>query len=279
MNLMKIIYKYPTLSIAEVVSRPSKEIKSPYLADVMFDDKKVFMAHSPALGLCGYISTKSIVALSEKFDCKNVKRKTKHTVELVKIKNDDNKEIWLGANPCLSNKLFENMVNKNIIDELQNVDFLKREYQISFPEEKSRFDFYVESNNKKFIIEVKNVPIVDYPLNKMPEFRKFPVRSGKRKAIFPDGYQSKKGECVSPRALKHLRMLIKIKKERKELIPMLVFIIQREDCYGFSPNFEKDPLYSAELVRAHKEGVIIKAYLMKMTLKQVSFIKEIPVIL
>ena len=124
---------------------------------------------------------------------------------------------------------------------------------------------------------MKNVPIVDYPLNKMPDFRKFPVRIDKRRAVFPDGYQSKKGDCVSPRALKHLRELIEIKKSNNGITPVLVFIVQREDCYGFSPNFEKDPLYSKELVRASKEGVIIKAYLMKMTTKNVSFIKELPV--
>ena len=44
-------------------------------------------------------------------------------------------------------------------------------------------------------------------------FRKFPERTcNKRHAIFPDGYQAKKGDCVSPRALKHLKELIEIKK-------------------------------------------------------------------
>ena len=276
---MKIIYKYTDLQIVEVINRPSKEVKSPYLADVKQKGiKDPFMVHSPALGLCGYISSGSKVAISKKFDC-NVKRKTNHTIEMVELKNDDNKTLWVGANPCLSNKFFEEMVNKNLIDFIDNVDFMKREYFYKIDYLKSRFDFYIESKGKKFIIEVKNVPIVDYPLNKMPDFRKFPVRIDKRRAIFPDGYQSKKGECVSPRALKHLKELIKIKKTVKDIIPVLVFIVQREDCYGFSPNFEKDPIYSEELKRAYKEGVIIKAYLMKMTLKQVSFIKEIPVIL
>ena len=50
---------------------------------------------------------------------------------------------------------------------------MKREYVYNIDDFKSRFDFYIESNSKKFIIEVKNVPIVDYPLNKMPSFRKF----------------------------------------------------------------------------------------------------------
>lgn len=276
---MKLIYKYKDLEIVEVVNRPSKDVKSPYLADVKSKGKKnLFMVHSPALGLCGYISQGSKVAISKKFDC-NVKRKTNHTIELVELTNDDNKKLWVGANPCLSNKFFEEMVNKKLVDFIDKVDYMKREYVYNIDDFKSRFDFYIESNSKKFIIEVKNVPIVDYPLNKMPSFRKFPVRVDKRRAIFPDGYQSKKGECVSPRALKHLRELIKIKQTVKDIIPVLVFIVQREDCYGFSPNFEKDPLYSEELKRAYKEGVIIKAYLMKMTLKQVSFMKEIPVIL
>lgn len=275
---MKVLYKYDNLIISEVVNRPSKEIKSPYLADLKLDGK-IFMAHSPALGLCGFIDSGAIVAISKKFNCKNVKRKTDHTIEMVKIKNDDNKYIWLGANPCLSNTLFEIMLNKKLIDNIINPTLIKREYTMKIGDDKSRLDFYVEANNSKFIIEIKNVPIVDYPLNKMPKFRKFPIRDGKRKAIFPDGYQSKKGECVSPRALKHLEMLIKIKKEMKDFIPMLVFIVQREDCFGFSPNFEKDPLYSSKLIEAYNEGVIIKSYLMKMTPKQVSFIKEIPVVL
>lgn len=275
---MKILYKYSELKVATIINRPSKEVKSPYLADIKFKDSdQVLMAHSPALGLCGFIRSGSKVALSEKFDCKNVKRKSKYTIELVEIENDDKKKLWVGANPCLSNNLFEIMINKNIIDFIDSVKLLKREYQYEINNFKSRFDFYIETETKKYIIEVKNVPIVDYPLNKMPDFRKFPVRIDKRRAVFPDGYQSKKGDCVSPRALKHLRELIEIKKSNNGITPVLVFIVQREDCYGFSPNFEKDPLYSKELVRASKEGVIIKAYLMKMTTKNVSFIKELPV--
>ena len=38
---------------------------------------------------------------------------------------------------------------------------------------------------------------------------------------------------------------------------MLIFVIQREDCYGFTPNFEKDPVYSNALKQAYDEGLIL----------------------
>ena len=272
---MKIIFKFNDLIIADVVNRPSKKIKSPYLADVIIE-KNEYMAHSPGLGLCGFITSGSVVALSKN---DSDKRKSKFTVEMVQVKNDDNKNVWVGANPATSNLYFNNMIEKNLLSFIPKVNYIKREFKMNNYE--SRFDFYVETeNNKKLIIEVKNVPLVDYPKDKMPEFRKFPERKCKtRNAIFPDGYQAKKGECVSPRALKHLQELLNIKRKEKEYTPMLVFVVQREDCGGFSPNFEKDPKYSNLLKKAIEEGLIVKAIMLKMTPKNVKFIKEIPIVI
>ena len=69
------------------------------------------------------------------------------------------------------------------------------------------------------------------------------------------------------------------KKDNSKIIPMLVFIIQREDCYGFTPNFEKDPLYSNELKKAYELGLTVKAVMLKMSPKNVKYVKEVPVIL
>ncbi len=270
---MKIIYKYNDLHTADIVNRPSKEIKSPYLADILID-KKTELAHSPGLGLCGYITKDSVVAVSKV----EGNRKSKYTIEMVQIKNDDNKKVWVGANPATSNLYFNNMIEKNLLSFVPKISNIKREFK--FKNYESRFDFYVESVcNKKFIIEIKNVPLVDYPKDKMPSFRKFPERkTDKRNAIFPDGYQGKKGMCVSPRALKHLKELMKIKKEEPDYNPMLIFVVQREDCHGFTPNFEKDPIYSNELKKAYDLGLPIKAVMLKMGLKNVKFIKEIPIV-
>lgn len=270
---MKTIFKFNNLNIVEVINRPSKNIKSPYLADILINDK-IEMAHSPGLGLCGFITTGSKVAVTSN-DCES--RKSKFTIELVKVKNDDNKNVWVGANPVTSNLYFNILIEKKLLSFLPNIKFIKREYKLEKFE--SRFDFYLESeSDKKFIIEVKNVPLVDYPKDKMPDFRKFPERKcSARNAIFPDGYQAKKGECVSPRALKHLQELMKIKKSKLDITPMLVFVVQREDCGGFTPNFEKDPKYSNLLKQAIEEGLIVKAIMLKMDPKSVKFIKEIPI--
>ena len=42
------------LKDAEIICRPSKKNKSPYLADILIDGKNE-MAHTPALGLSGLI--------------------------------------------------------------------------------------------------------------------------------------------------------------------------------------------------------------------------------
>ena len=88
---------------------------------------------------------------------------------MVKVKNDDNKSIWVGANPVTSNLYFNNIIEKNLLSFIPKVKNIRREYKLNNFE--SRFDFFVETEkNKNFIIEVKNVPLVDYPKDKMPNF-------------------------------------------------------------------------------------------------------------
>ena len=159
---------------------------------------------------------------------------------MVKVKNDDNKAIWVGANPVTSNLYFNNIIEKNLLSFIPKVKSIRREYKLNKFE--SRFDFFVETENKKnFIIEVKNVPLVDYPKDKMPTFRKFQKELAIKDMQFSRMDIKLKKETVFPRALKHLKELIEIKKKFPELNPILMFVVQREDCFGFSPNFEKDP--------------------------------------
>ncbi len=61
---MSVQLKQIPLVNGVVVKRPSKNCKSPYVADVIIDGSEL-MCHSPALGCCGLSDTNSCVLLSK----------------------------------------------------------------------------------------------------------------------------------------------------------------------------------------------------------------------
>ena len=133
----------------------------------------------------------------------------------------------------------------------------------------SRLDFLLsnkENTNKKFYVEIKSVPLVEINNNKIV-------------ATFPDGYKNSKNMCISDRAYKHIEDLIKLKKEGYKV--SLVFIIQRGDAEVFSPNYNKDKIYSEKLKEAYDKGVEIYAYKFKWSNKNniatCKFMKKIDV--
>ena len=72
---MESLYSLPKALVkAKVLSRPSKKIKSPYLADILIDDKE-YICHSAPLGCSGHIIEGSIVWVLEK---ENSKTKSTH---------------------------------------------------------------------------------------------------------------------------------------------------------------------------------------------------------
>ena len=56
---MTIIYQYLNLNHgAKLIKRPSKSIKSPYIADIFIDNNQ-FLTHCPALGISGLLNQDS----------------------------------------------------------------------------------------------------------------------------------------------------------------------------------------------------------------------------
>ena len=54
---MSVIFKYNDLNCnGNLVKRPSKHIKSPYIADIIIN-KEEELAHCPALGVSGLLNT------------------------------------------------------------------------------------------------------------------------------------------------------------------------------------------------------------------------------
>ena len=150
-----ILHKVDVVS-AVVASRPSKVCKSPYVADVVElndDVTGAALAHSPSLGCCGLANKDARVLLSKLCEKKN--QTCTYRIELAIHRQDDN-EVVIGINPKLGEKLAEEALKANCIENLVNIKSYEREVSCL----NSRFDFTgVDENNKRFIMEIKNVHV------------------------------------------------------------------------------------------------------------------------
>lgn len=229
-----------------IINRPSKKIKSPYLADVLVNGEDI-LCHTPSLGCCGLVSSEQKVLMTKK-DSKNAK--SKYSIDFAYDKNT-----IVGVNPIYANKIVEICLQKNYIKELLNLENIKREYSI----DESRLDFYGEKNGKKYYIEVKNVPLADYVDVDKKERKNYndeDYEYNKKISYFPDGYRKKKTDPVSERALKHINHLNKLKLKDKNNECFLIFIIQRNDSLYFQAS-NIDPIYKKAVREAYLNGVNI----------------------
>ena len=276
---MSYVLNLKNLVEAEVVCRPSKTNKSPYLADIKINNK-IEMAHSPALGLSGLICGGKKVRVKP-VDCdKNSKRCSKYTIEKVLVIEKEIKrgKTWIGANPVKANSIFEETIKKKLFDKLKNVTITNREFSIL----DSRLDFKGIDNKKNTVyIEVKNVPLTDYHVDTIPDNRKIfystiDKKKYNRVGVFPDGQVKPGNVLVSPRAYKHLLTLEKLSKNNRSI---LIYVIQRSDCHGFIPNYIKDPKYSDKLYELHKNSNV-EIYVLSYKWKgdKLYFDKELPIL-
>lgn len=152
------LYKFDKVYTATVVKRPSKICKTPYVADITLQDDEAneeHMAHSACLGCCGMVDAGQKVIMT---DSTNTKNKCKYRIMLAKTIERGNTNI-IGVNPKVAEDLVEIALKNNYISSLKNVHNYVREKKML----NSRFDYFgVDSENKEFVMEVKNVPLADY---------------------------------------------------------------------------------------------------------------------
>ena len=229
---MNLLYKFDHCEIATCTARPSKTCKSPYVADIVLNGT-TFLAHTPALGMDGYVSPdrKLLVAhsLNPKGTCKYS----------VLASYDSNSDIYVGANPLHANKAFHQGLKLGLFEtQFGHVESITPEYCPDNSE--SRFDFKIIDNQGKVTyVEVKSVLIARNNVG-----------------IFPVG--NKKNGTVSERANKHVTELTTFAKSNVNTA--VVFMVLRDDVTSFAPNKEKDPLFAEILTRAYKSGVNIFAF-------------------
>jgi len=116
----------------------------------------------------------------------------------------------------------------------------------------SRFDFYLETAEKKVFIEVKGVTL---------------EREGV--LLFPD--------APTERGAKHIDELIAATEAGYEAYAF--FVIQTETCRYFTPNAETDPAFAKALREAHGRGVKICAVTCRVTPDSMAVDQFVPVVL
>lgn len=283
-----------------VVARPSKMVKSPYLADIKvplehcadFDDD-VVIAHSPALGAMGMIAAGSTVFVTPKKD-RGPDVKSKYSVDLVKITEKGHSYI-VGVNPNPANAMVKTLLQKwsgeeevhkdsdevmMVHDALQGIEDVKHEVKVR----SSRLDLVGtrKSTGRPVFIEVKGVPIADYEEMDEKEKKaaekedKFSDRAYDSKvAVFPLGYRKKKTDAISPRAVKHVELLTDLVKE-EEGESILVFIVQRPDVARFQTS-RFDPAYTKAVKAAIEAGVHVVAVQVEWRGDEAHFIRMLDV--
>ena len=222
-----------TLIPGELIKRYKR-----FFVDVKIKNKTI-TAHCPNTGsMMGLLDKGNQIWLSKS---ENPNRKLNYTLQIIEVKNSK-----IGINTHLTNKIVLDALQSNYIDIFKNVEKIQREVKFG---ENTRFDFLINKNNRKFLIEVKNVTLC----------RK------KGLAEFPD--------AVTSRGLKHIKELLKAKSQGYEVF--LLYVVQRNDCNRFEIAEDIDPEYCELLKKAVKKKLNVLCYDCKITSKGIKLNRKI----
>lgn len=277
---MSLILKLDGLIEGEVIKRPSKYIKTPYVADIKIcSNSNMILGHTASLGCCGLADVGANILMSPvpKIHKNTDKLHCEYRVYLSVIREKE-QEIIVGIYPKLAEELTESALKNNLLSRLINVKNYRKESKICVPGlVDSRFDFTgIDQNGIPFIMEIKNVPLADYEdvTSKDRKKMSFDDRDINSKvAYFPDGYRKKSTDPVSPRALKHINELALIKSMSKTRC-IMCYVIQRTDVDRFQPSVI-DPQYREAFKNAVNSGVEIITMVVQWTREgEAYFIKD-----
>jgi len=223
---------------AEVISRPSKSIKSPYVADIKLEDGTLALCHTPGLGCCGLVAPGRTIYVSK---ATGAKAKTAYTAQISESADAEGTH-YVGIHPMISQA-----VAGKLLDKISTDVVWKSEVKIN---EHTRLDFVgTGPDGKKTYVEVKNAMI-----SVSTE-----ARAGRR-AVFPEGFRKSKADPVSPRAVKHAETLAELMKDPQTAAAYLVFTVPRNDCAGGLELNRLDPIYCKAVAAAVAAGVQVRVF-------------------
>lgn len=212
-----------------------------FLADIRLDSGEEITAHTPNTGSmlqCAIPGYPVIVSCSD-----NKSRKYPYTLELIEVNNH-----WVDTNTQRANRVVEEGLRQGSVSNLQGYS-VQPEYRFGA----SRIDFFLEKEESKVLIEVKNVTLCCEPTI----------------ACFPD--------AVTVRGQKHLRELMAAVKQGYRGI--ILFLVQRGEAQSFTPADQIDSEYGRLLREAVNCGVEAIAVQTAVTPESVRLAREFPVVL
>ena len=204
---------YDNILKGKFISRPNR-----FIAHVEINGK-VEICHVKNTGRCKELLTPSATVFVEENN--NPNRKTKFSlIGVIKGKR------MINMDSQVTNKVVHEWILKgNLITE---VTLIKPEQKYN----NSRFDFYIETENRKIFIEVKGVTLESEGIVKFPD-------------------------APTERGVKHVKELCDCIKDGYEAY--IIFVIQMKDVLHFEPNVETHKEFAEVLKEAAKKGVNIIA--------------------
>ena len=238
----------PSLRPATVLARPSRHIKSPYVADIRFDDtQEVALCHTPGLGCSGMVETGATILVSAA-----PQTKTQNAAQIARVAAVDG-PVYVGVRPMVNQLLAGQCLDRVA----PGVHTWESEFVLpSDPGTRLDYVGYTDaSRTRKVYVEVKNAMVS----------HECTVPSSERRAIFPDGFRKKKSDPISPRAIKHALTLADLCGHDDTEAAILLFLVSRSDCGGGLVLNPEDPAYCDAIRTAIRAGVRVYAFAVGFT--------------
>ena len=209
---------YPNVTKGEFLSRPNR-----FIARVKIGDE-IHTVHVKNTGRCRELLVEGATVYLTESD--NPNRKTIYDLVAEEKQRKNGEILLINMDSQVVNAAAEEWLEKG---ELFGKDTIIRR-EVTY--KKSRFDFYIETGERKIFLEVKGVTLENDSV-----------------ALFPD--------APTERGIKHINELITCCKESYEAY--ILFVIQMQGVTVFSPNDITHKAFGDALRRAEKSGVKIMA--------------------
>lgn len=222
---------YSNIEKGIFLSRPNR-----FLAHVVVDGREV-ICHVKNTGRCKELLIPNCEVYVQHHD--NPNRKTEYS--LISVQKG-NRLVNIDSQA-------PNIVVKEWLEHNQIIQEIRKIY----PEKKycnSRFDFYLEREERPAYVEVKGVTLEENGV-----------------VLFPD--------APTERGIKHVYELCQCKKDGFDAY--IIFVIQMQNVRYFMPNIKTHPAFGEALQHAKERGVSILAFDCKVTPDSMSISSRIPV--